>query len=391
MKSMENVDVEGKKVLLRVDLNSTVKQGRVKLTPRMKAHAKTIEELCERSAAVVVLAHQGRPGRDDFLHLEQHAEHLNHLLDRRVIFIEDIAGELAEKAVGELQEEDVLLLDNVRMHDDELAERSPEEHAVSELVQKLSSWCDLYVNDAFSVCHRNHASITGFPQVMESAAGPVLEKDMEAIRNLEETRRPRQFVLGGNKPKDAVNVLHKVFEEDIADLAMLGGAPGEIFLQVQDKDLGPKERDVSELEGKIQELLGGYGNKILLPEDLAYEKNRMREEVDVKSLPVREEVFDIGTETIEKFNSRLSDAETVVMNGPVGKFEDDNFSKGTEKIFERLKKLDKYVLIGGGDTSEAIEQLGFDIDEDYSHVSLAGGAFVKALLGEELVGMKALR
>ena len=391
MKTVEDVDLKGKKVLVRVDLNSTVKHGRVKLTPRIKEHAETLDELCDRGCGVVALAHQGRPGRDDFTNLEEHAELLNHLLDRRVIFVSDITGKLAQKTIDELHSEDIILLDNVRMHEDELKDVSPEEHGKSELVQTLSEHCDIYVNDAFSVCHRNQASVTGFPQVMESVPGPLLEEDIETVNHIEDSEEPRYFILGGNKPEDAIEVMEKMLKDGVSDLIMLGGRVGEIFLEVTGHDLGAKSNDTEEFEEEIKELLENFGDRIVMPKDLAYKRNGMREEVKVEELPVEEEVFDIGTETIEEYRDRVEYAETIVLNGPLGMFEKENFRKGTEKVLSKLKGLDKFVLIGGGDSSHAVQDLGFDLEEDFSHVSLAGGAFVKALLGEELIGVEVLK
>ncbi|MFP4117083.1 MAG: phosphoglycerate kinase [Candidatus Aenigmatarchaeota archaeon] len=390
MKTLQDVDLKEKKVLVRVDLNSTVKHGRVKLTPRIKEHAKTLDELCDKGCGVVALAHQGRPGRDDFTHLEEHAELLNQLLDRRIIFVRDITGKLAQKAIDELHEEDIILLDNVRMHEDELKDVSPEEHGKSGLVQTLSEHCDIYVNDAFSVCHRNQASITGFPQVMESVAGPLLEEDVEKVNHIEESEEPRHFILGGDKPEDAVEVMERMLEDGVANLVMLGGRIGEIFLEVNGHDLGAKSNDVGESKDKVNRLLEKYGDRIIMPKDLAYEKNGMREEVKVEDLPVSEEVLDIGTETAREFKDKLEEAETIVLNGPLGVFEKENFKKGTRKVLNKLKEMDRFILVGGGDTSHAVEDLGFDVEKDFTHVSLAGGAFVKALLGEELVGVEVL-
>lgn len=388
MKTLEDIDIEGEKVLARVDLNSTIKYGSVKLTPRIKEHAQTLEELCDKGCGVVALAHQGRPGEEGFTHLSEHAELLNQLLDRRVIFVEDVTGRLAQKAMDELHKEDILLLDNVRMHEDELKDVSPEEHGRSELVQTLSEHCDVYVNDAFSVCHRNHASITGFPQIMESAGGPVLEKDVESISHIEESEKPRHFILGGNKHEDALVVMKKMLEDGVADLVILAGTVGELFLQVSGHDLGAKSYSKDNKEA--EELLQRYGDRIIIPKDLAYEKNDTRKEVDVKELPVDEETLDIGTQTIEEIKKRIEEAKTIVVNGPLGMFERENFKKGTKEVFGKLKELDRFVLVGGGDTSHAVEDLGFDMEKDFTHVSLAGGAFVKALLGEELVGVEAL-
>ncbi len=388
MKTFENVDLEGKKVLVRVDLNSTVEHGNVRLTPRIKEHSKTLEKLCNKGCGVVVLAHQGRPGGKDFTHLNEHAELLNRVLDRKVVFVEDITGKLAREAIDELNGGDILLLDNIRMHKDELRDVDPEKHGKSELVETLSKFCDVYVNDALSVCHRNHASVTGFPQTMESVAGPLLKEDVESIDHIEESKKPRYFILGGNKHEDSIEVMKRMLEDGTADLVILTGTPGEVFLQASGRDLGAKSYNTAGLE--LDEILDRYGDSVILPKDLAYEKNGSRKEVGIDKLPVDEETFDVGTKTVEEIKRRAEEAETIVLNGPPGMFEKKNFKRGTEEVLGKLKELDGFILVGGGDTSHAVEDLGFDLEKDFTHVSLAGGAFVKALLGEELVGVKAL-
>ncbi len=391
MKTLEDLDIDGKKVLVRVDLNSTVKYGSVEMTPRIKEHSQTLEKLCGRGCAVVVLAHQGRPGRNDFIHLSEHAELLNQIMDRRIIFVEDITGDLAQRTIDELKEGDILVLDNVRMHEDELRDVDPEEHKESELVQTLSEHCDFYINDAFSVCHRNHASISGFPLVMESAAGPLLEEDVETIEHIKESGRPRYFILGGNKPEDAIEVIEKILGDGIVDLVMLGGKIGEIFLEVEGYDLGDKENETHKLENRVRNILEKHGKDIVLPRDLAYSNDGERREIKVEDLPVDQKVLDIGTETVDEINRRIENAETTVFNGPLGMFERKPFGEGTRKVLRKMKESDSFTLIGGGDTSHALEDLGFDLEGDFNHVSLAGGAFIKALLGEKLVGVEVLK
>lgn len=391
MKTLDDLNLKGEKVLLRLDLNSTVEDGEIEVTPRMEAHSSSVEEIVDRGAAVVILAHQGRPGREDFLHLNQHAEILQKMIDREVRFIEDVAGKRAIEAIENLESGNVLLLDNVRMDPDELKDRKPSEHARSDLVKKLSAVCDVYVNDAFSVCHRNQESITGFPQIMKSAAGPRLEKELESLNKLGDPKRPVHFVLGGNKPEDAVEVLENMFEAGNLDRVYLGGIVAKVFLQVKGIDLGEESFDLGGLEGKIENVLNQYEDKILLPEDLAYSENGKRAETSVEDLPIDEITFDVGKKTVNKFKDGMRSAETLIFNGPVGKFEDERFSEGTEEILDAMAGLEKFTMLGGGETSKAADQMGFDLNRDFSHVSLAGGAFISYLSGEKLPGVEALK
>lgn len=390
MQSVKDLDVGGKKALVRVDLNSSAEGGKIQITPRMKAHSKTLEYLSDKGAKVIVLAHQGRPGRDDFLHLDQHAQRLEELMGRKVGFVKSICGPEAKESIEGMEPGDILVLDNVRMHGDELKKVSPEEHAKSELVTKLSGWCDLYVNDAFSVCHRNQASMTGFPQVMDSCVGLQLKKDLDALGKLDNPPRPLYFVVGGNKPGDAADILLREFERGGLEKALVGGAVGEAFLQVKGVDLGPKHYDLGDTEEKMEKLLDEHGDSIVLPVDVAY-SDGSRKEISVDNLPIEEKIFDIGSSTVGIFKEELKKAKTVVFNGPLGKFEDPEFMKGTKEILKALKGQDSFTLVGGGDTSNVLDELGYDLENDFSHVSLAGGAFVSYISGKKLPGIEALK
>ncbi|KXB06256.1 hypothetical protein AKJ51_03975 [candidate division MSBL1 archaeon SCGC-AAA382A20] len=391
MKGISKVDVTGKRILVRVDLNSTVIDEEVQMTPKIKEHSKTLDELADRGAEVVAISHQGRPGGKDFLHLKQHAQLMEDFLNRNINFVKSVCDKKAIEEINNLNRGEILLLDNVRMHEDELKDVSPAEHGNSELVKKLSEVCDIYANDAFSVCHRNQASITGFPQVVDSYVGPLLEEELEALERLDHPREPVHFVLGGNKPEDAVNVIYKMLEKNEMDLALLGGAVGEVFLQVSGLNLGSKGYDLGGLKQRIQYLIENYRDNLVLPKDVAYEEDSERKEIPVEKLPASRKIYDIGMETVEDFKERLGEAETVVMNGPLGNIEYEVFRKPTEEILKAISDMDKFTLVGGGDTSKFIDDIGFDLEKDFSHVSLAGGAFISYLSGEKLPGIEALK
>jgi phosphoglycerate kinase len=394
--TLDDLPEEGR-LLVRIDINSPVENGEVQDNRRFARHAGTLRELADAGHPLAVLAHQGRPGRDTFVSLEQHAEILSEHLDREVRYVPDIYGEEALEAIRDLGAGEILLLENVRMVDEELADRTPEEHAGSALVETLSKEFDAYVNDAYSTAHRGHASIVGFPQVMDSYAGRVMEAEYEANSAIQE----REFdghvamVLGGTKADDLIGVMERV--EDTVDTFLMGGIVGELFLRAADHDVGYDvegtdffDEQWDDQKETIRELLNSYGGRIRLPVDLAYEDDAgERAEVAVEGVEKEASFFDVGSETVEGYEAVVADSEAVFVKGALGVFEDERFSKGTEEVLEAIAKTDCFSVVGGGDTSRAIGMYGLS-EDDFSHVSIAGGAYVRALTGESLVAIEAL-
>ncbi|KYH27806.1 phosphoglycerate kinase [Halalkalicoccus paucihalophilus] len=394
--TLDDLPEEGR-LLVRIDVNSPVENGEVQDNRRFARHAGTLRELADAGHPLAVLAHQGRPGRDTFVSLEQHAEILFEHLDREVRYVPDTYGEEALEAIRNLGAGEILLLENVRMVDEELADRTPEEHAKSALVETLSQEFDAYVNDAYSTAHRGHASIVGFPQVMDSYAGRVMEVEYEANSAIQE----REFdghvamVLGGTKADDLIGVMERV--EDTVDTFLMGGIVGELFLRAAGHDVGYDvegtdffDEQWDDQEETIRELLDSYGGRILLPVDLAYEDDAgERAEVAVEGVEKEASFLDVGSETVEGYEEVVADSEAVFVKGALGVFEDERFSKGTVGVIEAIAKTDCFSVVGGGDTSRAIGMYGLS-EDDFSHVSIAGGAYVRALTGESLVAIEAL-
>ena len=387
----------GKRVLVRLDLNSPVEDGIVKDNWRFARHARTVRELVDAGHRVVVVAHQGRPGRDSFVSLDQHTDLLAEYVGRPIAFVDDICGDRAVDAIRSLDEGEVLMLENVRMCDDELPEKPPEDHADSEFVRTLAPEFDCYVDDAYSVAHRSHASIVGFPFVLPAYAGCVMAAEYEANSSIANRAfdGPVTMVLGGAKATDVIDVMSAL--DDEIDHYLLGGIVGELFLRAAGYDVGFDVGD-GELydhqwennEDRIRELLAERGDRITLPLDLAYETDAdERAELLVDDVAKSRPLLDVGSATVKRYADVVEGSAAVFVKGALGVFEDERFADGTVGLLESIATTDCFSVIGGGDTSRAIELYG--LDEDYfSHVSIAGGAYVRALTGQSLPGVDAL-
>jgi len=418
---MDSFNLSKKTVLVRVDINSPYDSSSQKLidSPRIKEHAKTIEELQHKKAKIVILAHQGRKGDEDFISLEKHADLLNKYLEKKIVFVDDIVGEKAKKAIRELREGEALLLDNVRFLDDETEEKSIEEHRESTIVRELSPLANYFILDGFSVAHRAHASVVGFATVLPSIAGRVMERELKAINkvffsfefdeNFEISGKivthdlPRfqlkwnTYIFGGAKVDDCIKIIERVLGEKEKEVKkiLLGGLIGNLFLYASGFDINQDNLKVLERMGylelleKAKKLLKENRKQIILPEDVAIEENGERVEYDVEEIPSSGLILDVGRKTVEKFIEILSSSKCVFVKGPLGMYEKAPFAKSTREILQKISELKTFSLIMGGDTSTALELFGIPV-EKFSYVSLAGGAAIEYLVKGELPGVKAL-
>ncbi|WP_348612182.1 phosphoglycerate kinase [Halobaculum rarum] len=385
------------RVLVRLDLNSPVEDGVVQDNRRFSRHAETIAELAEAGHRVALMAHQGRPGRDTFVSLEQHADILAEHAGVDVDFVAGTFGDDAVAAVRDLDAGDVLLLENTRMTDDELPEKDPEEHAASDFVETLAPEFDAYVNDAYSAAHRKHASLVGFPLKLPSYAGRVMETEYEANTAIAE----REFdgdvtmVVGGTKATDVIGVMEALDEK--VDRFLLGGVAGELFLRAADYPVGEDvdtelfDEQWDANEETIRSVLEERSEQVALASDLAYEDaDGERAEVAVDDVVEKTQSFlDIGSDTVADYEPIVRDSEAVFVKGALGVFEDERFSVGTVGVLEAIAETDCFSVVGGGDTSRAITMYGMD-EDDFSHVSIAGGAYIRALTGEPLPAVELL-
>lgn len=389
----------GQRVLARLDINSPVSVGVVADNRRFSRHAQTVQELIDDGHEVALLAHQGRPGRDTFITLEQHAEILSEHLGHHVEYVPDTVGQTALDAIDALDGGEVLMLENVRMTDDELPERPPEEHARSNLVQTLAPKFDAYIGDAYSTAHRKHASIVGFPLEMEAYAGRVMASEYEAnsaIAN-REFDGDVTMVAGGKKATDVIDVMTAL--QDRVDNFLLGGIVGELFLRAVGYDVG-RDIDESDLyesqwranKAQIQSLIESHPSDLVYPSDLAYaDQSNARAEVTVSDVKNKDhDYLDVGSDTIEQFSDIAAHSSAVFVKGALGMFEDERFSNGTVRVLESIGRSNCFSVVGGGDTSRAINMYSMD-ESDFSHVSIAGGAYINALTGKPLPGVEVLK
>ncbi len=386
------------RVLVRLDLNSPVEDGEVQDNRRFERHATTIRELAEAGHRVVCMAHQGRPGKDTFVSLDQHADILADHVGHDVGFVADTYGEEAIEAIEALEDGEILLLENTRMCDDELPEEEPEVKAETEFVQSLAPVFDAYINDAYSAAHRSHASLVGFPLVLPAYAGRVMETEYEANTAIATREFDGQvtMVIGGTKATDVIGVMNTL--GDKIDTFCMGGIAGQLFLRAAGHDVGYDRHEDLDLydsqweanEDVIRDLLDERRDQIELPEGLAYEDDGERAEHSNEELDGSAyDYMDISDATVEKYDPIIRDSDAVFLKGALGVFEDEMFANGTVGAIEAIAETDCFSVVGGGDTSRSIEMYGLS-EDDFGHVSIAGGAYIRALTGDDLIGIEVL-
>jgi len=386
------------RVLVRVDLNAPIEDRQVQDTRRFERHARTIRELAEAGHRVVCLAHQGRPGGEDFVSLDQHADILAAHVDRPVGFVPDTFGEDAISAIRALSDGDICLLENVRTCEDELPEADPAEKAETAFVRTLAEEVDAYVNDAYSAAHRSHASLVGFPLVLPAYAGRVMETEYEANTAIARRTFDGQVTMavGGVKATDVIDVMDNL--GDTVDRFLLGGVAGQLFLRAAGHPVGfdtDPQRDLFDSQWAanrdlVESMLADHRDRIALPVDLAYEVDGDRAERPLDALTESDTAYlDVGTDTARQYADVVRDSEAVFLKGALGVFEDERFATGTVTVLEAIAETDCFSVVGGGDTARAIEMYGLD-EADFDHVSIAGGAYIRALTGDELVGVDVL-
>lgn len=395
--TMDDFNFDGKKVLLRVDINSPIdpKTGKILDDTRIRSHAATVKELIGLGASVAIMAHQGRPGDSDFTTLKPHSELLEKHLSMDVNYVEDIFGPYARSQISSMRPGDILLLENTRFYSEENIEKVPEAQAKTFLVRLLSPLFSLYVNDAFATAHRSHPSLVGFPLVMPSAGGRLLQREVEILSSLyEPSSKPCIFVLGGGKVSDSVQLMETLLPKGLADKVLLTGLISHLFLIAQGNRLGKATTKIMEGKGlnallpRAEALIKKYGDLIVTPSDVAYLKGDRRVETKVGSVPDDAPIYDIGESTIALYSQFLRSARTVIMRGPAGYIEDPRFARGSEGLLQALVGSSAVSLLGGGHLRAISERLG--IADKIGYFSTGGGAFITFLSGEKLPALEVL-
>jgi phosphoglycerate kinase len=404
MKSIDNFNYDGKTVLLRVDINSPIDPITKKIVSenRIKKSIPTIQKILDKNAKLAIIAHQGDTlDYQNLIPLYEHAEKLTAYLGRDVKYIDDVCGPAAQQTVKDLKPGEAVLLGNLRYLTEEVStfenavKLAPKDMLNTYLVRSLAPLCDFYVNDAFAAAHRNAPSMVAFQEMLETAAGELMAREVSALDNvMENPEKPCVFVLGGAKISDAFGMMKQVLQNGTADKILTGGITGEIMLLAQGIRLGNtkekyiKDRALDVFIKDAKEYLSDYPGKIEFPVDLAYVRNGERAEVSIHDLPLEEMFMDIGSETIEKYQKIIEDAKTIFVNGPAGVYEDRFFEKGTKSIWNAIADAKAYSVIGGGDTVSAAQKLT-DIKK-INYVCTAGGAMVQYLSGDKLPLIEAM-
>lgn len=383
-KTLDDVDVAGKRVLIRVDMNCSVDPNIKEITDdtRIIAILPTIREL--EKSKTVLMAHQGRPGSDDFISLEAHTEIIRKL-GLNASFVDDIFGEKAKNAIGKVAVGELLVLQNVRYFDGEMKNAPPEEVAKEPLVQELYPFFDLFVNDAFGAAHRSQPSIVGFTTVLPSVAGRLVEKEIRTLTDATATdKHPWTLVLGGAKVEDKVKTLEKLLAAGRVDNALLGGLLGTLFLIAKGLVSEEYSKPIKGFEDALniaKELLDKYPDIIILPDDAAVERDGKRVECEFSQMNGNP-FFDIGPKTTKKYVEAIRGSAVVFANGPMGFFEEDAFAKGTSEVLDAIADCKGITVVGGGHMGAMAQKKNFG--DRITHISTGGGATINFLTGKKL-------
>ena len=397
LKTIDDYDLSGKTVLLRLDLNSPIdpETGEFLDNRRFISHKETIQELIKKKARIVCLAHQGRPGDEDFTTLAKHAEKLGKTINGKVGYIDSLLGSKVDEEIKKMKDGEVILLENTRFYSEEILQRPPDAQATTILVQKLAKLADIFINDGFAVAHRSQPSVVGFPMLLPSAMGRLMEKEYTTITNLlKNPKTPITFVLGGTKADDSINVISQALKANDCKI-LTGGLVGNIFLAAKGYRLG--ETNIEFIRGKklsdqidiAAKLLGKYEDNIIVPKDLAVDRKEERLDIPVSELPTNDKISDIGEKTIKDYVKIISESNTIFANGALGIFEKKEFAKGTEAVIKAIANSDGFSVIGGGHTVAAARELG--VGNKINHISSGGGACVNLLAGYKLPAIEALK
>lgn len=404
MKSLEGVDFTGRKVLLRPDINSPLDPStrRIVNDERIVKTIPVIKMILNQGGALAIIAHQGDTlDYQNLTDLSQHAAKISELLGQKVEYIDDVCGPAAIERIESMKKGDVILLGNLRYLTEEVStfekdvKLDAKGYTQTWLVRRLAPLFDCYVNEAFSAAHRNSPSMVAFQELLPAYAGPLLFQEYEALTKvLNDAGKPAVFVLGGAKISDAFGMMKPVLEKGTADKILTSGLTGLVFLAASGVNLGEKtmqflkDKDLLGFIDESKDYLASYADKIMIPVDVAYEKDGKRVEMDVSEMP-RDTLYpDVGEKTIQAYRNVLMNAGTIFANGPAGVYENPLFEKGTRAIWSAIADSPAYSVIGGGDTISSASRF-IDMNQ-ISYVCTGGGAMVRFMSGKTLPLIKAM-
>jgi len=387
-KTMNDVDVKGKRVFVRVDFNVPMEDGNITDDTRIRAAIPTIENLIGRGAKVILASHLGRPKGEvnEDMRLTAVGKRLAELLNQPVKKLDESIGEQVENTIASMQEGEVVLLENVRFH-------KGEEKNDEELAKQFAGLADIYVNDAFGAAHRAHATTEGIAKHIPAVSGLLMEKELDVLgKALSNPERPFTAIIGGAKVKDKIGVIENLLDK--VDHLLIGGGLSYTFTKAEGYSIGKSlvEEDKIELAKGFIEKAKEKGVQLHLPIDAVvaneFSKDAETKTVDIDSIPEDWMGLDIGPKTAAKYADIIKESKLIIWNGPMGVFEMDPFANGTKAVAEAMAETSGYTVIGGGDSAAAVEKFG--VAEKMDHVSTGGGASLELMEGKELPGIVAL-
>jgi phosphoglycerate kinase len=390
--TLEDVEVKNKTIFLRADINSPLDptSKRILDATRIRALVPTLNHLKE--AKVILGAHQSRPGRYDFTDMEMHSRVLQVYITQKVKYTPDIIGKEAQNEISNVKPGEVLVLNNVRMLEEENIIKPVEDQVKTQFVKTLSPLIDVFLNDAFAAAHRSQPSLVGLSNAIPMVAGRLMEAELQALNKvLDNPARPSVYLLGGAKVDDRLPVIRRVLRDNIADQILIGGLIRDSFHMAMGSMMKRYENLKEEQKKLVDEaanILEEFPKEIILPIDVALDVKGERVEVLAHRLTDETNIYDIGLNAIAQFSDKMMKSKTVVAEGPLGMFERRRFDIGTKEILRCMARCDAYTLIGGGHLGGMASML--DISNKVSHVSTGGGAMLSMLAGETLPVVEAL-
>ena len=402
--TIDDYKLESQTVILRIDINSSInpENGDLLDDTRIKRHATTVKELSEMNAKVIILAHQSRPGKLDFVSLKKHGEKMSEIINKKITFVNDLYGDKAINHIEKLENGDILLLDNVRFDKEEIklnkfVNNNFDKQNNSKMVKKLSPYASYFVNDAFAASHRCQPSLVGFSENVPALAGRVMQRELDFLgKAISSGPTPRIAVLGGSKAADSVAIAQNFLEKGVEHI-LTGGVVANIFLIAAGVDIGKPstefiEKQIPEHKKVIslaKNLLDKYEERIQIPTDVALNIEGKRNGINIDNLPQNYPLFDIGIDTLVNYINIIENAGTIIANGPMGVFEDSEFATGTNEIFRAISKSEGMTVVGGGETAMAFNQMG--LAGGIRHISTGGGACISFMSGETMPALEAMR